>query len=488
MPLNPSLNLAPGPSTGLPLSFDLEDKCCLLIGGCGQALPNARSLAKAGAILHVFSHGVVEQELVELTNNSGGTLNLFDSNVDLLSAVRDSQWLATAILCVVAVEDIAVSKKFAAFCKEQTLLINVLDRPSLSSVTFPELVDRGSLKIAISSSGRAPVLSRLLRQKLETLLPFEYGSLNELAAEFGPLVAKVLPDKQGRQRFWEAILDGPVAELVFSGRIQQAKTKLNEMLEHHSELSLDGEVFLVGAGPGDPELLTLKALRLMQLADVVIYDRLVSPEILELVSRDAKRLYVGKQRAEHSTSQQGINDLLLKHAVAGERVLRLKGGDPFIFGRGGEEIEHLAQHNINFQVVPGITAASGCACYAGIPLTHRDHAQSVRFVTGHLKNGSPNLPWHEFIDAHQTLVFYMSLVGLPDISARMIEHGRSPDTPTALIQQGTTSKQRVISGTLAEIPALAKQHKIQAPTITIVGSVVELREKLTWFTPNDQVE
>jgi len=460
----------------------------LLVGGCNQALLKARLLTKAGAILHVFAYAGVEQELLELTSHSGGTLNLFDPHVDLLDAVRKSQWLDSGILCVVALQDNSVATKIAAFCTEQKLLINVVDSPSLCSFTFPARVDRGSLQIAISSSSRVPVLSRFLRQKIEALLPFEYGALNELATEFTPIVAKALPDKQLRRRFWEAILDGPVAELVFSGRIKQAKTKLRRMLENHLDTSLEGEVFLVGAGPGDPELLTLKALRLMQLADVVLYDRLVSTEILELVRRDAKRVYVGKQRAEHSTSQEGINDLLLKHAIAGERVLRLKGGDPFIFGRGGEEIEHLAQHNINFQVVPGVTAASGCACYAGIPLTHRDHAQSVRFVTGHLKSGSPDLPWHEFVDAHQTLVFYMGLVGLPEISAKMIEHGRAPETPAALIQQGTTKKQRVVSGTLAGIAALAKQPKIQAPTITIVGSVVELREKLTWFTPNDQVE
>jgi uroporphyrin-III C-methyltransferase/precorrin-2 dehydrogenase/sirohydrochlorin ferrochelatase len=334
--------------------------------------------------------------------------------------------------------------------------------------------------IAISSGGDAPVLARLVRAKLESWIPATYGQLAQLAQRFRARVKTRFADLQARRIFWEEVFQGEVAEKVFSGQPQAAEQLLEAKLTSETA-TFRGEVYLVGAGPGDPDLLTFRALRLMQQADVVLYDRLVAPTILDMCRRDADRIYVGKRRAEHAVPQDDLNRLLVKLAREGKRVLRLKGGDPFIFGRGGEEIEELAAEGIPFQVVPGITAASGCAAYAGIPLTHRDHAQSVRFVTGHLKDGSADLPWTDLVAPGQTLVFYMGLVGLPTICEQLIAHGKDPATPAALVQQGTTLNQRVFTGTLQDLPQLVAEHEVHAPTLVIVGEVVALREKLAWF-------
>ncbi|MDX9874494.1 MAG: siroheme synthase CysG, partial [Spongiibacteraceae bacterium] len=321
--------------------------------------------------------------------------------------------------------------------------------------------------------------------RLESTIPAAYGRLAGLLGKFREAAARRFPDIDQRRFFWEEVLDGPIAEMVLAGRADEADRLLTEQLAQAAPVAHGGEVFLVGAGPGDPDLLTFKALRLMQRADVVLYDRLVAPEILALCRRDAEQIYVGKARAQHAVPQAQINQLLVDLAMQGKKVLRLKGGDPFIFGRGGEEIEPLAEQGIPFQVVPGITAASGCASYAGIPLTHRDYAQSVRFVTGHLKDNTSNLPWAELVQPNQTVVFYMGLVGLPIICQELVAHGRAPDTPVALIQQGTTPEQRVIVGTLADLPARVAEAGVRAPTLIIVGEVVRLHRKLAWFSPDD---
>jgi uroporphyrin-III C-methyltransferase/precorrin-2 dehydrogenase/sirohydrochlorin ferrochelatase len=285
-----------------------------------------------------------------------------------------------------------------------------------------------------------------------------------------------------RRIFWETALEGVVAEKVLAGDERSAETMLQQMLADEDNIKR-GEVFLVGAGPGDPDLLTFRALRLMQKADVVVYDNLVSKPILEMTRRDATRIYVGKKRDDHAMPQEEINELLVRLAKEGKRVLRLKGGDPFIFGRGGEEIETLAEYGILFQVVPGITAASGVSAYAGIPLTHRDYAQSCIFVTGHLKDGSMNLDWDALARPKQTIVVYMGLQGLETLCAELVAHGMPDSTPAAIVQQGTTQNQRVITGTLATLPAIAQREKLLAPTLIIVGGVVKLREKLAWFNP-----
>ncbi|MCB1877708.1 MAG: uroporphyrinogen-III C-methyltransferase, partial [Chromatiales bacterium] len=317
-------------------------------------------------------------------------------------------------------------------------------------------------------------------------IPAAYGRLSSLAESFRDRVKQHFKHPPQRRIFWERILQGPVAEMVFAGQERAARETLERKLaladpEHTSA----GEVYLIGGGPGDPDLLTFRALRLMQQSDVIVYDRLVSKAVLELTRRDAERIYVGKERDNHAVPQEEINVLLARLAKQGKRVCRLKGGDPFIFGRGGEEIETLVDEGVPFQVVPGITAAAGAASYAGIPLTHRDFSQSCLFVTGHLKDGTMDLNWDMLAQPHQTVVFYMGLVGLPVICEKLIEHGVSPDMPIALVQQATTPKQKVFTGTLATMPEIVKRDKPKPPTLIIVGEVVQLQDRLSWFEPSD---
>ena len=452
----------------LPLFHKLQDRPVLVIGGGEVALRKARLLSDAGAVLRVVAPEI-RSELQELAGPGGIFLRGYASS--------DLQGVA---LVIAATDDVPLNAQISAEAQALGIPVNVVDAPALCSVIFPAIVDRSPLIVAISSGGDAPVLARLIRAKIETWIPATYGQLANLGKRFRERVKQLFPDVQQRRVFWEDVFQGQSAESVFAGKPEEGERLLEERLAGAAPRAL-GEVYLVGAGPGDPDLLTFRALRLMQQADVVLYDRLVAPAIIELCRRDAERIYVGKRRADHAVPQEQINQLLIDLARQGKRVLRLKGGDPFIFGRGGEEIEQLAAEDIPFQVVPGITAASGCAAYAGIPLTHRDHAQSVRFVTGHLKDGSRNLPWKDLVAPGQTLVFYMGLVGLSDICEQLIAHGRSGATPAALVQQGTTQNQRVFTGTLETLPQLVAQHEVHAPTLVIVGEVVTLRDKLAWF-------
>jgi uroporphyrin-III C-methyltransferase/precorrin-2 dehydrogenase/sirohydrochlorin ferrochelatase len=346
---------------------------------------------------------------------------------------------------------------------------------------MPSIIDRSPVIAAVSTGGASPVLARLIRSRLESLIPAGYGRLAELAGKFRERVKDRFEDPADRRRFWDCILQGSVAERVFSGHMREAEVLMENELGRGTLQPGMGEVYLVGGGPGDPDLLTFRALRLMQQADVVVYDRLVAKAVLEMTRSDAERIYVGKERDKHTMRQEEINQLLADLAKQGKRVIRLKGGDPFIFGRGGEEIDTLASQGVPFQVVPGITAASGCASYAGIPLTHRDYAQSVTFVTGHLKDNSMNLNWQQLAQPSQTVVFYMGLKGLPVISRELQAHGMPGDTPAALVQQGTTHQQRVFTGTVASLPQIVEREQPKPPTLIIVGDVVKLQEKLSWF-------
>lgn len=454
----------------LPLFHNLRGSRVLVVGGGEIALRKSRLIADAGAVLRVVAPEI-EAQLSELVAQSGGEMILRGySECDLDGCV----------LIIAATDDEPLNAQVSRDARLRCVPVNVVDAPALCTVIFPAIVDRSPLVIAVSSGGDAPVLARLIRAKLETWIPSTYGQLAGLAARFRNQVKGLFPNVQQRRAFWEDVFQGAIADRQLAGQGAEAERMLIAKIAGEPP-SETGEVYLVGAGPGDPDLLTFRALRLMQQADVVLYDRLVAPTILDLCRRDAERVYVGKRRAEHAVPQEQINQQLVALAKQGKRVVRLKGGDPFIFGRGGEEIEELAAHGIPFQVVPGITAASGCAAYAGIPLTHRDHAQSVRFITGHLKNGTTDLPWSDLVAPAQTLVFYMGLIGLPVICEQLIRHGRSADTPAALVEQGTTVNQRVFTGTLANLPQLVAEHDVHAPTLVIIGEVVKLREKLAWF-------
>ncbi|MBA2492081.1 MAG: uroporphyrinogen-III C-methyltransferase, partial [Gammaproteobacteria bacterium] len=387
-------------------------------------------------------------------------------------------------LIIAATDDPDVNRRIGELARSRNVPVNVASDAALGSFILPPVIDRSPLQIAVSAGGASPALSRDLRGRLENFIPAAYGQLAGLLRSFRPALRRRFPDQAQRRRFSEQVLHGPVAEAVFAGRVIDAREMLSRMLAADaSPPRLAGEVYLVGAGPGDPDLLTFRALRLIHQADVVVYDRLVSQPILELVRADAERLYAGKYPRGPAIAQEAINQLLIRLAKQGKRVLRLKGGDPFIFGRGGEEIATLVEEGIPFQVVPGITAASGSAAYARIPLTHRDYAQACVFVTGHLKNGTVDLNWQMLAHERQTLVFYMGLLGVEVICAQLVAHGLSASTPAALIAQGTTPRQRVLIGDLATLPGLVADNAVQAPTLIIVGQVVRLHDKLRWFEP-----
>ena len=452
-----------------PISLKLQQQPCLIVGGGHIAYRKAVLLAKAGAVIHVIAPEI-ESNLQEIVESSQGQYVQAPFSPDIQ--------LRNYRLVIAATNDKAVNIQVFEACEAEKILVNSVDDPPHCRFMVPAIIDRSPLVVSIATNGTSPVLSRQIRTQLEATIPHGMGKLADFSGQWRASVKAKIINPDERRIFWEDLYASPLKEHVFNDNIVEANRLIEQALLEWK--APKGEVYLVGAGPGDPELLTLKALRLMQQADVVIYDRLVSPAILELCRRDADKIYVGKARSNHSVAQEGINALLVEYAAQGKRVCRLKGGDPFIFGRGGEEIQELFAAGVAFQVVPGITAASGCSAYAGIPLTHRDYAQSVRFLTGHLKEGSPELPWKELVYENQTLVLYMGLVGLEKICAQLIVHGQRPNMPVALISKGTTPEQKVVVGTLADIASKVSEYQIQAPTLTIIGEVVSLREQLQW--------
>jgi uroporphyrin-III C-methyltransferase/precorrin-2 dehydrogenase/sirohydrochlorin ferrochelatase len=461
----------------LPIFLDIKGEPCAVIGGGEVAARKVALLRAAGARVTVTAPDLCPA-LAELAARG---------EIAHCAAPFSEAALDGAALVIAATDDRTVNAEVSRLARARRLPVNVVDDPELCSFIMPAIVDRSPVVIAASTGGASPVLARLLRAKLEAAVPAAFGELAKLARRFRARVRELLPDGAQRRAFWERTLQGPIAELVFSGRTHEAEAALERGLAAAAAQGADpvarGEVYLVGAGPGNPELLTIAALRLMQQADVVLYDNLVSKEVLELTRRDARRIYVGKQRANHTLRQEQINALMVELAKQGQRVLRLKGGDPYVFGRGGEEIETLAAAGIRFEVVPGITAANAAAAYAGIPLTHREHAHSCVFVTGHLKDGTMDLDWHGLARPKQTIVIYMGLLGLEALCRQLIAHGLAEDTPAAVVQQATVPQQRVVTGTLRDLAARVAEAGLRPPTLVIVGDVVRLREKLAWYEP-----
>lgn len=455
----------------LPLFFKLHNRSVVIIGGGQVALRKTSILVRAGARPLIISRAVLP-ELQQLAEQYGG---------EVILGEYQPGYLDRADLAIAATDDRLLNQRVHFDAQQRNLPISVADDPSLCSFIFPAIIDRSPVLVGVSSGAESPVLARLLRAKLETWIPQGYSGLGKLVERFKDRVKARFSKPDEQRAFWEKTLQGQVAEKMFAGCEEAANRLMEDALAQSNPDHQVGEVYLVGGGSGDPELLTFKALRLMQQADIVLYDQLVSAEVVDLCPGDVEKIFVGKRRDNHAVAQDRINDLLVKYALQGKRVLRLKGGDPFVFGRGGEELQALKGHNIPFQVVPGITAASACSTYAGIPLTHRDYAQSVTLITGYLKNNTPNVNFAELVYPDQTVVFYMGLNNLPYLCEQLIAHGRGADTPAAVVSRGTTSDQRVLTGTLANIADRQTREQLPTPALIIVGEVVSLHQDLCWF-------
>jgi uroporphyrin-III C-methyltransferase/precorrin-2 dehydrogenase/sirohydrochlorin ferrochelatase len=461
----------------LPIFMAVKDSPVLVVGGGKAAARKAELASRAGAAVTVLAADVSD-DMATLIAERG----LTHATHDVSRADMEDCSLAFG-----ASDDEALNERVHALAQACGVPANIVDRPGLGQFIMPAILDRDGVVVAVSSGGDAPLLTRMMKARFETLMPAAYGRLARFAGRWRGRVGKAIGEADLRRRFWEDMFEGTVAELVFAGRESEAEHAMQAQLDaavKGAEEPARGEVWLVGAGPGDPDLLTFRALRLMQQAEVVLYDRLIGDGILNLVRRDAERIYVGKSPKNHTMAQEEISAQLVRLAGEGKRVLRLKGGDPFIFGRGGEEIEALAAKGIPFQVVPGVTAANGCAAYAGIPLTHRDHAQSCVFVTGH-GQGDQAPDWQALIQPGQTIVVYMGLSALSELSAGYIAGGGDPDMPAAIVENGTRPDQRIVTGTIADLPARNEAANLGQPALIIIGSVVTLQGELAWFESGD---
>ncbi|SFU26929.1 uroporphyrinogen-III C-methyltransferase /precorrin-2 dehydrogenase [Xenorhabdus koppenhoeferi] len=461
----------------LPLFVELKARSVLLVGGGEIASRKAGLLLSTGAALTI----VAPELHVELQQRYQ------KGEFEWREGTFKTEYLDGVFLVIAATDDHELNQHIFAEANSRAILVNVVDNQPLCSAIFPSIIDRSPVIVAISSAGKSPVLTKLLREKLETLLPFHLGTMAKIAGNWRERVKQRFAAIRQRRHFWEKAFNGRFSTLIANGQLQQAEEQLEQQLVQ-TQIQTQGELALVGAGPGDPGLLTLKGLQVIQQADVVLYDHLVSAEILELVRRDADKICVGKRAGNHAVPQEETNALIIKLANQGKKVVRLKGGDPFIFGRGGEELLVAAEAGIPFHVVPGITAAVGASAYAGIPLTHREHSQSVTFITGHCRENGNELDWPALARGNQTLAIYMGIMKSALISQKLILHGRDPNAPVAVIGCGTRPEQQVLTGTLSELERLAQ--KAPSPALLVVGEVVQLHHQIAWFRQQsvDQIQ
>jgi uroporphyrin-III C-methyltransferase / precorrin-2 dehydrogenase / sirohydrochlorin ferrochelatase len=441
----------------LPVFLDLRARLTLVVGGGAVALRKIELLLKSGAHVRVIAPQLHAE--LALYRDAG--------RIEHRGVAFEPAHFDGVALAIAATDSVEVNHAVAAAGAARGIFVNVVDDSEASSCIMPAIVDRSPVVIAIGSSGQSPTLVRRVRTQLEALLPERLGELARLAGRERERVRRALPDINQRRQFWDRLFSGSIASKVYAGSMAEAEALLEAQLLA-ADAPLRGEVYLIGAGPGDPDLLTLRAQQLLQQSDVVLYDRLVSDAVLERVRRDAECVFVGKQSGQHRVTQQRIHALLIEYAGRGLRVARLKGGDPFIFGRGGEEIDALAAAGIPFIVVPGVTAALGAAAAAGLPLTHRGEAQSVTFVTA-MGEGAEGLDWRALAAPAQTVVFYMGISQLARIVAHLIAQGAPAERPAAIIERATLPEQRVLAGCLHDIAARAQQAGIEAPALLIVG-------------------
>ena len=452
-----------------PVFLDLAGRRVLLVGGGVVARRKAEALLEAGAEV-VVGAPVLAPALAAA---------VADGRLAHRVGSFEPDWLEGAWLVIAATDDPEVNAAVAEEADRRRIWANVVDDAPRCSFQVPARVERGPIQIAISSRGTAPMLARWLRESLETQLDPSLGALAEWLGSKRDALRARFPETTRRRQVIEALLRGPAADALQQGDTVVAEAVFDAALAE--DATPRGHVILVGAGPGDPGLLTLRGLRALNQADMILHDRLVSAEVLALARRDADRIEVAKEAGTHHTTQAHIHELLVAHARAGKTVVRLKGGDPFVFGRGGEELEALRAAGIPYEVVPGITAAVACGAYAGIPLTHRDHAQSVRLVTAHCRNSIDTLDWRALAQERQTLAVYMGVQGLDTLRDRLLEHGRAASTPFALIENGSRANQRVVLGTLADLPERAAAESVHSPALLILGEVAALAKDLHWF-------
>lgn len=458
----------------LPIFANIKDQHCLIIGGGAVAARKADLFIKAGAVVTVIAPELKSEMKFHLSHGSI-VWQMDEFSVALMASLVAPKYVISAT------DNQAVNEAVYHYCKEHNIPINVADQTHYCDFILPAIVDRSPMTIAISTGGRSPVLARVMKARLEQMIPAGFGRLADLVGRYRNKVKAAITDLDGRKAFWEVFLSSSVIDKSAQGRLEEVEAALEAQLEQVQESGQTiplGEVYLIGAGPGDPDLMTFKGLRLLQQADVILYDRLVAPEIVEMARREAERIYVGKKDKWHKVQQLDISQMMVDLAKEGKRVARLKGGDPYIFGRGAEEAELLVQHNIPYEVVPGITAAAGCSAYAGFPLTHREFSQSVSLVTGHQQLGAEGIDYARLASSGDTMVFYMGIKNAAKIQAGLVEQGVNPKMPAAIIEKGTTPQQRVTITSLDKLALTIEENAIKPPALLIVGDVIKVRDRL----------